>query len=164
MRQIVASVSLFETCAHDIFFPVNIFVLITNGLSVLSNKKETVENKNRKDYATEKWEQEVRDSLTKRKATNSEANLSKQDKALVAAQLVTETEIRSRIATVQARLKRGVELVASLVASNAERMQRHTGLLARSLLDSAFGPGSFLLDGRAFEVFLVSDTTVLERR
>jgi len=122
----------------------------------LSTKKETVENKNRKDYATEKWEQEVRQSLTKKKAASVGASLSKQDKALVAAQLAKEAETRMRISKLQARLRRGVELVSSLVVSNAEKMERHVGELAKMMLVTAFGAGSFLLDGRPFDVFMVS--------
>jgi len=123
--------------------------------SVLSTKKEAVENKNRKDYATEKWEQEVRDSLVKKKAATVGGKRSKQDEALVAAQLAKESEVRARILIQQAKLKRGVELVSSIVASNAEKMQRHVDELVKLLLSSAFGAGSFLSDERPFEVFLV---------
>lgn len=114
-----------------------------------------MENKNRKDYATEKWEQEVRDSLVKKKAATVGGKRSKQDEALVAAQLAKESEVRARILIQQAKLKRGVELVSSIVASNAEKMQRHVDELVKLLLSSAFGAGSFLSDERPFEVFLV---------
>ena len=123
---------------------------------VLAKNRQTSENKNRKDYATEKWEQDVRDSLSKKKAATTGSNLSKQDRALVAVQLAEESEIRKRISLQQAKLKRGVELCVSLVASNTEKMQRHVGELAGLLLGSAFGEGSFLLDSRPFEVFMVS--------
>ena len=112
-----------------------------------------MENKNRKDYATEKWEQEVRESLQKKKPATL-ANLSKADRAAVNAQLAKEAAVRSQIAIVQARLTRGVELVRSLVASNAEAMEKHVGELARLLLNSVFASGSFLVDNKAFAVFL----------
>ena len=123
--------------------------------SVLSPKKDAVENKNRKDYATEKWEQEVRDSLTKKKSA-SNAKLSKADQHAVAVQMTKEAGVRKQIVDVQARLRRGVELVRSLVASNAEAMERDVGELAKMLLRSVFGVGSFLADKKAFDVFLVS--------
>jgi hypothetical protein len=75
-------------------------------VDVLAPKKDAVENKNRKDYATEKWEQEVRASLAKKK-TASTANLSKADKAAVSAQLAREAAVRNQIVVVQAKLKRG---------------------------------------------------------
>jgi len=130
-------------------------------MQVLAPKKDAVENKNRKDYATEKWEQEVRDSLSKKKTTTN-VKLSKADQAAVAAQMAKEAGIRQQIIEVQARLRRGVELVRSLVASNAEAMERHVGELAKMLLHSVFGVGSFLADNKAFEVFLVSSEQASE--
>ena len=124
-------------------------------VDVLTPKKNAVEDKNRKDYATEKWEQEVRESLSKKKAAITGANLSKADKAAVAAQLAKEAGVRAQIVIVQARLRRGVELVSSLISSNAEAMERHLGDLARMMLESVFGPGGFLMDQRPFQVFLV---------
>ena len=121
----------------------------------MATKKATVEDKNRKDYVTDKWEQEVRESLTKKKTASVGEILSKSDKALVAAQVAKETDIRTHISVLQAKVKRGVELVMSLVASNTDMMQRYVGELAESLLVTAFGTGSFLLDQRPFEVFLV---------
>lgn len=123
---------------------------------MLSTKKDAVENKNRKDYATEKWEQEVRESLAKKKAAQPGAKLSKADQAAVAAQMAKEAEVRQKISDVQARLKRGIELVSALVSSNAEAVERHVGDMAEMMLQSVFGPGSFLVDQRAFDVFVVS--------
>jgi hypothetical protein len=122
-------------------------------VAVLAAKKDTVENKNRKDYADAKWEQEVRDSLAKKKAATSGANLSKQDKALVSAQMSKEAGVRAKMAEVQARLHRGIQLVSALVASNAEAVGSRIGEMASLMLDSVFGPGSFLVDGKAFAVF-----------
>lgn len=56
----------------------------------------------------------------------------------------------------QSRLRTGLEVVAALTASNAERVEREVGEMAQILLASAFSAGSFLLDGRAFEVMMVS--------
>ena len=119
-----------------------------------STKKDAVENKNRKDYATDKWEQEVRETLAKKKTTVG-ANLSKADKAALSAQMAKEAEVRQHIIQAQGRLKEGVELVASLVASNTEGMKRYIGEMAKLLLGSVFGPGSFLVDDSCFAVFLV---------
>jgi hypothetical protein len=129
-------------------------VIPVSRLIVLTTKKEVNENQNRKDYATDKWEQEVRDSLAKKKSATAVV-LSKADKALVAAQLVKEADIRTRIAVEQAKLRRGIELVASLADSKSPDVYKHVQLMARMLLGSVFGAGSFLVDGRAFTVFLV---------
>jgi hypothetical protein len=70
--------------------------------------------------------------------------------------MAKEAEVRQKIADVQARLKRGIELVSALVSSNAEAVERHVGDMAEMMLQSVFGPGSFLVDQRAFDVFVVS--------
>jgi urease gamma subunit len=121
----------------------------------LAVKKDSAENKNRRDYATEKWEAEVRASLAQKRAATG-AKLSKADQAAVDAQRAKEAIIRGQIAAVQARMKRGLEIIAALVASNAERVKAEVGMLAKVLLATGFGVGSFLLDVRVFEVFLVS--------
>ena len=125
-------------------------------VDVLSTKKDGSENKNRKDYATDKWEQEIRETVAKKRASTTGANLSKADKALVSAQLAKEAETRKAIVATQGRLQEGVELIASLVASNTEAMRRCVGEMAALLLGTVFGPGSFFMDYRAFEVLLVS--------
>jgi hypothetical protein len=123
---------------------------------VLAPKKDSNENKNSKNYATEKWEQEIRDSIAAKKASSgSTAKLSKADQALVAAQKTKEAETRTRIATTQARLLRGVELIKCLVASNSETVARHLRVMAECMLASVFGRGSFLVDKSVFRVFLV---------
>lgn len=125
-------------------------------VDVLSPKKEQVENKNRKNYDIEKWEEEVREQLAKKKATKIGANLSKQDKALVAAQMAKEADVREQIASTQARLRRGLELISALTDSRVSAVEAKVGTLADLLLSSVFGPGAFLVDSRAFEVFIVS--------
>ncbi|KAK8869849.1 hypothetical protein IAR55_000417 [Kwoniella newhampshirensis] len=132
-------------------------------VDVLTTRKEAVENKNRKDYATEKWEQEIRESLAKKKAANPNAKLSKQDQALVNAQLAKEAEVRAQIVKVQGHLRRGIEMVAALTAASSADVQRHVGTLAKALLDSVFGPGSFLVSDRAFEVFVQLGSLTSER-
>lgn len=120
-----------------------------------------MENKNRKDYATEKWEEEIREAVAKKKSTQPGAKLSKADQALVTAQMGKEADTRKRISTVRASLHRGTELIRSLVASNSEAVSKHLRTMAESLLNSVFGPGSFLVDERVFTVFLVSPSATL---
>ncbi|WVR05268.1 hypothetical protein IAU60_002280 [Kwoniella sp. DSM 27419] len=133
-------------------------------VDVLNQKKDTgTENKNSKNYATEKWEQEVRESLAKKKTTQVGAKLSKQDQALVNAQMAKEAETRKAIATVQGQLQRGVELVAALTASLSGEVNRHIDELASGLLASVFSSGNFLVGGRAFEVFIGLGNLASER-
>lgn len=132
-------------------------------VDVLNTKKAEVENKNRKNYADEKWEAEVRAELAKKKATTVAKNLSKQDKALVAAQVAKEADIRQRIVLIQARLRRGLELVAALTDSRVTAVENQLGTLSNLLIKSVFGPGAFLVDSRSFEVFIKLSTLASER-
>lgn len=122
---------------------------------VLAPKKDNNENKNSKNYATEKWEQEIRDSIAAKKTASSTVKLSKADQALVAAQKTKEAETRKTIVTTQARLVRGVELIKCLVASNSEAVKRHLRVMAECMLASVFSRGTFLVDKSVFAVFLV---------
>lgn len=129
---------------------------------MLAPKKDKNENKNRKDYADEKWEQEVRESIAKKKSSGPSAKLSRPDQLLVTAQMAKEAETRAHISRVQACLYRGIELVRSLVASNSEAVSKHLRVMAEALLNSAFGPGSFLVDERVLPVFLVSERDLFD--
>ena len=122
-----------------------------------------MEDKNSKDYATKKWEQEVRESLSKKKTAANGVTLTKEQKALVAAQQAKETEIRARIRQLQARLARGVQLVQSLIVSSADKVTRHVGMLAGAMIESVFGPGDFLADEQAFPVFIQLSTLMSDR-
>jgi len=124
--------------------------------TVLAPKKDNNENKNSKNYATEKWEQEIRDSIAAKKAAQpGTQKLSKADQALVSAQRTKEAETRTKIAITRARLVRGVELIKCLIASNSEAVARHLRVMAECMLASVFSRGSFLVDKSVFGVFLV---------
>ncbi|KAL1405501.1 translational activator of GCN4 [Vanrija albida] len=132
-------------------------------VDVLSPKKDVAENKNRKNYADEKWEQEVREQLAKKKTTTIGANLSKQDRAAVNAQLAKEAGIRQQISSLQARLFRGLELVAALAESQITAVENQLGTLAHLLISSVFGPAAFLVNSRAFDVFIKLSTLASDR-
>jgi hypothetical protein len=123
--------------------------LLTSLMPVLNTKKPTVEDKNRKDYATEKWEREVRESQTKK------VTLSKADRLLVEAQLQKETEVRNTIADLQARLKRSLHLISSLTRADVDDFKLHLATVVNLLLGSVFGAGAFLADSSSFKVFIV---------
>ncbi|KIR26892.1 50S small subunit ribosomal protein L19 [Cryptococcus deuterogattii LA55] len=133
-------------------------------VDVLAQKKDgTPENKNRKDYATEKWEQEVRESLAKKRAATAGVKLSKQDQALVSAQLTKEAATRQQIRQVQGSLNRGIALVSALTKAGNVEVERFAGGMAAALLSSVFAAGSFLVEGRAFDVFTQLGNLASER-
>ncbi|CAG8528815.1 4749_t:CDS:10 [Funneliformis caledonium] len=86
------------------------------------SKKVIVENRNRKDYKTEKWERELRESIAKKKGTTK---LTKEEQAAVDAQLAKESEIRKNVEQVRLTLIRGLDIVDALVESNSEAIEQH---------------------------------------
>ncbi|EIW69657.1 hypothetical protein TREMEDRAFT_73934 [Tremella mesenterica DSM 1558] len=130
-------------------------------VDVLSHNKDLPENKNSRDYATKKWEQEVRASLSQKKS-NGPA-LTKEQKALVETEQAREAEVRERIRITQARLARGIQLIQSLIASNSEVVMKHVGEMAQAMLKSVFASGEFLVEDEAFKVFIQFATLASQR-
>ena len=124
-------------------------------MAVLSNKKEEAPQKKGKGYKDAQWEAEVRKSLANKKASVS-ATLSKQDQALVNAQLQKEAGIRERVNGVRAKLEQGLHLVRSLVLARVEQLRTFVSPLATLLREGAFGKAVTLVGDASFETYLVS--------
>jgi hypothetical protein len=127
---------------------------MTHFIAVLAKKKETPVEKG-KDSELRKWEAELRKSLATKKPANA-SNLSKQDRALVDAQLAEEAQIRSKVALVKNRLDRGLQLVRSMVAANNAEFHAMISSIASLLLSGAVGRGALLVGSDAFETYVVS--------
>jgi len=108
-----------------------------------------------KDAELRKWEAELRKSLATKKPANA-SNLSKQDRALVDAQLAKETQIRSKVTSIKSRLDRGLQLVRSMVAANTTEFHAMISSVASLLLCGAVVRGTMLVGSNAFETYLVS--------
>ena len=110
-------------------------------------------DKKGKGYADAKWEAEVRQRLN---AKNTQATLSKQDRALVNEQLQKEAEIRKRVSGIRIKLEHGLELVHSLSSANVEEFRAYAPQIVSILLLNAFPEASEALVGdKAFNIFLV---------
>lgn len=97
----------------------------------------------------------MRKSLASKKASAS-ATLSKQDQALVNAQLEKEAVIRERVNGVKAKLEQGLQLVRSLVLARVEQLRTFVSSLAALLREGAFGKAVTLVGDASFETYLVS--------
>lgn len=129
---------------------------------MLGNKKAEVLDKKGKGYADAKWEAEVRQKLN---AKNTQATLSKQDRALVNEQLRKEAEIRNRVSGIRAKLEHGLELVDSLSSANVEEFRAHAPQIVSVLLLNAFPKASEALVGdKAFSTFLVGPLILTLRK
>ncbi|KIJ63493.1 hypothetical protein HYDPIDRAFT_175892 [Hydnomerulius pinastri MD-312] len=125
----------------------------TTYVDVLSNQKKEEGPKKGKDANIAKWEAEVRQSLANKKSAASAA-LSKQDQALVKAQLEKEAVIRQRVVSLRANLLRGLAFIKSVVAVNPEELKGYISPIAELLLGGALGQASRLVGPSAFETFI----------
>jgi hypothetical protein len=121
---------------------------------VLATKKEHAPAKG-KDRDIEKWEAEVRRNIAGKKAIGT-ANLSKQDKALVDAQLRAESEVRKNIDILKAKAERGFGLIRSAIASQTSDFEVHGSSILSLLLESALRHGTPLVGSLALTTYFVS--------
>jgi hypothetical protein len=127
---------------------------------VLSSKKSDVGPKKGKDAEIARWEADIRNSLANKKAAAT-TKLSKQDQALVEAQLEKESAVRQRVAHVKINLLRGLKFVRSLVSSGVQDFQLYISTVASLLLDGALGKGSILVGLHAVQTYLVRSIIIV---
>lgn len=115
---------------------------------------------NRSTAAMDKWDKEVRESAAKKRAAagGGVVVLSKQDQALVTAQLALEADVRAKIVKVKAQMERGLALIKSLIAAEVTLFKDQLTDTLQLILDGPLEKGSFLVGEEAFNTFLVSCT------
>src|SRR5438067_8293528 len=91
-----------------------IILIHVNIIVLKRNKKNIIENRNRKDYQTEKWERELRESIAKKKGEQT-PKLTKEEQAAVDVQLAKESEIRKSVKRIRSKLTRGLDIIDALV-------------------------------------------------
>ncbi|KAI0827665.1 ARM repeat-containing protein [Trametes gibbosa] len=131
-------------------------------VDVLASKNVEVPVKKGKGYKDAQWEAEVRKSLANKKATAT-GILSKQDQALVQAQLQKEAIIREQVNVTKSRIERGLHLVRSLVDARVEELRGFVSVLARLLREGAFGQAVRLVGEASFETYLSLSDCCSER-
>ncbi|KAI0376886.1 translational activator GCN1 [Hypomontagnella monticulosa] len=109
-------------------------------------KKQTLPNKNDKDYDTLKWEEELRSQLAQKKG--QQRKLTADEQAKVNAQLKKESEIRRSIQQLESRLTRGFGIVRSLVNTPPTEPNLWIGPSISALL-AALEAGAGLITGDA---------------
>ncbi|KAG8955662.1 translational activator of GCN4 [Tulasnella sp. 424] len=129
----------------------------TPYVDVLAGKTASASQppKKGKNQSIEQWEAELKQSLKAKKAGST---LSKEDRALVDAQLAKESSIRKRISSIQRHLSRGLSFVRSLVAANVEELQTHIASIANILLQDVLPKATELIGPEGFDTYLKSPT------
>ncbi|KAF7728036.1 translational activator of GCN4 [Apophysomyces ossiformis] len=106
-------------------------------VDVLKKSKKVVENRNRKGQEDQKWEEELRAELAKKKGITEVKKLTKEEQAAVNAQLKKESEIRKNVQDVHDKITLGLQVVRALVAGNTQALDDYLVTLVRILLDAA---------------------------
>ncbi|KIJ51382.1 hypothetical protein M422DRAFT_43931 [Sphaerobolus stellatus SS14] len=130
-------------------------------VDVLAKKKDVPIEKG-KDAELRKWEAELRKTLATKKPANA-ANLSKQDKALIEAQLAKESQIRARVETIKVNLQRGLQLICSIVEANPSEFQGFVGPITSLLLAGAMKHGVPLVGNDVFETYVALSDVCSDR-
>lgn len=118
-----------------------------------------------KNAGLEQWDADLRKQLeAKKKSAVSEPKLSKEDKVLIDAQLLKESEIRRRVSQAQLNLSRGLALVRALVEADVAQFQRHIAPIATQLLEGVLPRAITLVGPVAFDTYLVRRLAFLIRQ
>jgi hypothetical protein len=120
----------------------------------LASRSGQVQPKKGKDYEIAQWEANLRKSLAERKPS-TEASLTKQERALVQAQLEKEALIRQRVTSIKANLERGLDIVRCLIAAGIHEFRSCISSLVPLLLEGAFRGSSMLVGRKPFDTYLV---------
>ncbi|ORX96881.1 ARM repeat-containing protein [Basidiobolus meristosporus CBS 931.73] len=118
------------------------------------------ENKNRKNYATDKWEEDLRKEIAKKRGEDKQVKLTKEEQATVDAQLAKESKIRKHIQGVYNKLVRGLDIIGAMVSGNKEALGEHLVDVVRLLLGGIVQKGGLLVGSKAVETYIsVGDCT-----
>ncbi|KAK9766674.1 translational activator of GCN4 [Basidiobolus ranarum] len=112
------------------------------------------ENKNRKNYATDKWEADLRKEIAKKRGEDKQVKLTKEEQATVDAQLAKESKIRKQVQNVYVKLVRGLDIINAMVAGNKEALGEHLVEVVRLLLSGVIHKGGLLVENKAVETYM----------
>ncbi|KAJ3828802.1 translational activator GCN1 [Lentinula raphanica] len=138
----------------------------TTFIDVLSStNKADVRDRKGKDSEINKWEDELRKSLAEKKgqAARAPPTLTKQQHALIQAQLAKEGQVRAKVNDIHSKLIRGLHIVQSLLQTSVDEFRMYISPIVTLLLDGALAKGSVFVGDLAFETYLLLAQRCSER-
>ncbi|KAI9492588.1 armadillo-type protein [Zychaea mexicana] len=123
-------------------------------LSKNKNNKAVTGNRNRKGFDDDKWEEELRAELAKKKGAAPVKKLTKEEQAAVNAQRKKEAEVRAHVQAVYHQLSLGLDIVHALVAGNRLDLTGSLVTLVSTLLAIAKAHGGLLVGENIVDTFL----------
>lgn len=134
-----------------------------NPIIVLASKKANVTlTEKGKDADIKKWEADLRKTLAQK--GSAQPTLTKQEKALVDAQLEKEELSRNQLRVLQRRLKDGLSMIQSLLESHTETSLAHLPWLASLLMEGVIKFGMPLVGSDGISTYFVSSSAQLSLR
>jgi hypothetical protein len=101
-----------------------------------------------------RWDEEIRKSLANKKG--SVPALTKQQQALVNAQLEKEQAARQRVVGIKSQFERGLALIKSVVDAGVKEFPPYIEPTTNLMLEGVLASGKALVGQGAFDVYLVS--------
>lgn len=138
---------------------INFFYRNAKYVTVLKrSQKNVVEDRNRKGYAEEKWEREVREQIAKKKGTDAskQQKLTKDEQATVDAQMAKEAGIRKHVQEVYGKLIRGLQITRAMINGSKEALEERLVELVRILLAVAEKGAGVLVEENIVDTYLVN--------
>src|SRR5258706_11422198 len=129
-----------------------VVIYSSNLPSVLASTKKDVIVEKGKDAELKKWDAETKKALAIKKGPTP---LSKQEKALVDAQLAKEQSVRDKVQSVQYSLRRALAILRGVLAARVEQLVQHLSSIADCLLSGVLKNGFILVDEEAILAYLV---------
>jgi hypothetical protein len=136
--------------------------LLKFAFAVISPKKDDAYDKKGKGSEIAKWEADLRKSLANKKASTT-ASLTKEEQAVLRAQLEKEALVRRRVSVVKANLERGLHFIHSLMTAGVPDFRSYISPMTSLLLDGALQTGSALVGRHAFDTYIVGDFFAFDR-
>ncbi|RUS19023.1 armadillo-type protein [Endogone sp. FLAS-F59071] len=129
------------------------------------SQKNVVEDRNRKSYAEEKWEREVREQIAKKKGTDAskQQKLTKDEQATVDAQTAKEAGIRKQVQEVYGRLIRGLQITRAMINGSKKALEERLVELVRILLAVAEKGAGVLVEENIVDTYLELGKCASER-
>ncbi|KAG9777477.1 ARM repeat-containing protein, partial [Aureobasidium melanogenum] len=126
------------------------------------NSQSIVENKNQKDYDVLKWEEEMRQQLAKKKGA-PQKKLTPDQQAKVDAQLAHETEVRNRLKSTSAKVRRGAKFVEGLARGPPTDARLWMSPAISALLRVLENGAALIVDDEIVSAYLACSTQVSDR-
>ncbi|EXJ80221.1 hypothetical protein A1O1_08363 [Capronia coronata CBS 617.96] len=121
-----------------------------------------LENKNQKDYDVLKWEEEMRQQLAKKKGA-PQKKLTPDQQAKLDAQLALETEVRKRVKSVSAKVRRGAKFIEGLAQGPPTDARLWMSPAISAMIRVLRGGAAFIVDDEIVSAYLACSAQVSDR-